>query len=136
MKKLIADTAKKVRGLWKTEEQGHILTPANIEATFKLFYHSLEVGTLSLKSGKWVFVYSESFKQQSHIQPLQNFPDVEKTYDSDELFPFFVARIPGMGQPKVREALAEEKINGNDEVALLKRFGFRSIANPFELLPS
>lgn len=134
MKKLITDTAKKVRNLWKTEEQGHILTPTNAEATFMLFYGVLEVGTLTLKNAKWVFVYSEDFKRQNRIKPLENFPDMDKIYESDELFPFFVARIPGLGQPKVQEALAKENPEGNEEVILLKRFGVRSIANPFELV--
>jgi hypothetical protein len=136
MKKLIADTAKKVINLWKTEEQGHILTPVRAEATFKLSYGALEIGALTLKNAKWVFTYSAPFKQQSRIKPLENFPDVDKTYESDELFPFFVARIPGTGQPKVQEVLAKEKADGNEEVVLLKRFGARSIANPFELLPT
>ena len=135
MKELIINTAKKLAGIWKTEEQGHILTPTNVEASFKLAYRSLTVGTLTLKKGQWIFSYTSAFKQQRAIKPLPNFPDVEKTYESEELFPFFVSRIPGMGQPKVQGILEKENINDHDEVALLRRFGFRSIANPFELLP-
>jgi len=135
MKELIKNTAKKIAGIWKTEEQGHILTPTDVEASFKLVYRSLEMGTLTLKHGKWFFAYSAEFKRQKAIKALPNFPDAEKTYESDELFPFFVSRIPGMGQPKVQGILEQEKINDHDEVALLKRFGLRSIANPFELLP-
>lgn len=129
----IEKTIQSLFSLWKTEEQEHILMPTNTEAQFKLSYRTLEVGTLALKSERWHFAYSDSFKSQSKIKPLENFPDLEKHYESDELFPFFVSRIPGTGQPKVQKALKSEHANEENEVLLLKNFGNKSIANPFEL---
>jgi len=64
---------------------------------------------------------------------LPDFPKVEKIYNSEELYPFFVQRIPGLGQTKVKEAIAEENIDEHNEAALLKRFGRFTITNPFEL---
>ena len=63
-----------------------------------------------------------------------DFPDVNKTYRYEELPPFFVQRIPGLGQPKVQKIILEEKIDAHNEVELLKRFGKLSISNPFQLL--
>ena len=66
---------------------------------------------------------------------LIDFPDTNKTYRSDELWPFFLSRIPGLSQPAVKELLRKEKINEDDEAALLKRFGKTSITSPFTLVP-
>lgn len=119
--------------LWKTEGQEEIYTPKDVYVDFKLTFRSLEVGTLSLKDGNWIFQYADEFKNQDHIKPLPDFPNVNKIYTSNELYPFFIQRIPGLGQPKVKETLKEEHIDKHNEVALLKRFGRFTIANPFEL---
>lgn len=110
-------------------------TPAQSHEKFGLGYKELEIGTLTFKDGEWVFRYSEDFKHQKEIQPLIDFPDVNKTYRSDELWPFFLSRIPGLSQPAVKELLRKEKISEHDEAALLKRFGKTSITSPFTLVP-
>jgi HipA-like protein len=102
---------------------------------FGLGYKELEIGTLTFKDGEWVFRYSEEFKSQDEIQPLIDFPDKNKTYRSDELWPFFLSRIPGLSQPAIKELLRKEKISEDDEAALLKRFGKTSITSPFTLVP-
>lgn len=109
-------------------EDGHeeSFTPTDVEVTFRLTHRSLEVGTLSLKTGEWTFQYSETFKQQGKIKPLLDFPNVNKVYISEELYPFFTQRIPGAGQ-NVRKS---ENLN---EVDLLKKFGKQTISNPFVL---
>ncbi len=113
--------------LFKTEEgQEDFYTPMDIEVVFRLTYHSLEIGTLSLKNGEWAFQYSEAFKEQDKIKPLLDFPNVHKIYTSEELYPFFTQRIPGVGQ-NIRKS---ENLN---EVDLLKKYGKQTISNPFVL---
>ncbi len=51
------------------------------------------------------------------------------------LWPFFVIRIPGLGQPAVQRVIREENIDPSNEAQLLKRFGKTTIANPFTLIP-
>lgn len=46
---------------------------------------------------------------------------------------FFKIRIPGLGQSAIKEILSKENIYKRNELALLKRFGKRSIANPYIL---
>ncbi len=111
-------------------------TPAQSHVKFELGYKELEIGTLIFKDGEWIFKYSEEFKSQNEIQPMIDFPDITKTYRSDELWPFFLSRIPGLSQPAVKELLRKEKINEDDEAALLKRFGKTSITSPFTLVPA
>lgn len=62
-----------------------------------------------------------------------DFPDLDKTYSSDELHPFFAHRIPGLSQPKVQKVIKTEKIDEQNEAKLLERFGKVSITNPFRL---
>jgi len=110
-------------------------TQAQSHEKFELGYKELEIGTLTFKDDEWVFKYSDEFKSQTEIQAMIDFPDTNKTYRSDELWPFFLSRIPGLSQPAVKELLRKEKINEDDEAALLKRFGKTSITSPFTLVP-
>lgn len=119
--------------LWKSEGQQELITPQNLEIQFKLIFNTLEIGTLILSKGKWTFVYSEAFKAQKEIKPLLDFPNLDKEYSSEDLYPFFVQRIPGLNQPKVKEILEKEHIDAHNEALLLKRFGRYTISNPFEL---
>lgn len=104
------------------------------EIAFKLSVDNITIGKLSHKENQWIFQYSEEFK--SHLDEYNliiGFPEVNKIYKSEVLWPFFKIRIPGLKQPAIKEILAKEKINKNDEIGLLKYFGGKSIANPYEL---
>jgi len=103
---------------------------------FDLFLKDLKVGVLSYakEDGVWYFEYSEEFKRnRDNYNLIIGFPDINKKYQSDILWPFFNIRIPGLKQPKVKEILQKENINPDDNVQLLERFGKKSISNPFEL---
>ncbi|GHB52925.1 HipA N-terminal domain-containing protein [Mongoliitalea lutea] len=103
-------------------------------AKFHLHLHDFKVGELSFNDGKWSFKYSEEFKSRSNqLNLIIGFPDVHKTYVSQELWPFFKIRIPGLKQPLIREILHKENIEDTNQVKLLKRFGKKSISNPYEL---
>ena len=119
--------------------EGHELieTPQSIVAHFELRYKKLLIGTLSLNNGTWIYEYSQDFKNQfsknDSIKPLINFSDVTKRYESQELWPFFTARIPGLNQPQIQEVIKKEHIDSTNPVQLLKRFGKESISSPFLL---
>lgn len=104
------------------------------EAEFRLMLDNLEVGRLSFKDGKWMFKYSDEFKESRGITTISAFPDINKIYKSEILWPFFTSRIPSLSRKKVKETIDEEGIHENDLLALLNRFGKRTITNPFELL--
>lgn len=114
---------------WKKEM---VIAP-DVQAEFLLFLGNLLVGKLSVIEGRWQFEYSEEFKLKADLRPLVEFPDLDKVYDNQELWQFFASRIPSMEQPDVEEVLENENIAEDDVVALLKRFGKRTITNPFEL---
>lgn len=110
-----------------------VQTPVQTSAQFRLTYKSLCIGELQLENGNWTFSYSDAFKAQDAIDLLIGFPDKNKNYTSKELYPFFLNRIPSLKQPDVRELLFNEHIDSHNEVELLKRFGQKTITNPFLL---
>lgn len=86
------------------------------------------------KKVRWEFKYSAEFKEQSDIyNPITGFSNLDRIYRSEVLWPFFQTRIPGLKQPAIKEILQKENIDKNNEFQLLKRFGKKSINNPYEL---
>lgn len=108
--------------------------PQNEEAKFLLTIEEITIGILSYKDNTWYFKYTEEFKNHlDEYNLIIGFSDVNKIYESTSLWPFFQIRIPGLKQPAIKEILKKENINENDQVSLLKLFGKRTIANPYEL---
>ncbi len=111
---------------------------AKEEACFSLKYEGKIIGYLSYRNETWQFTYSEEFKKAPFVPPLINFPKLSKIYESKELFPFFITRIPTKNQPwrkKKEHALKQKGELKTDLVSLLKMFGEKTINNPFILTP-
>ena len=107
--------------------------PEGVVVAFLLRYRNLEVGRLTFEDGFWEFRYSDAFRSQSELQPLTDFPDLDRVYNDEDLWPFFVQRIPSLQQPAVKEFMQKRQLEEIDQATLLRRFGQRTIANPFEL---
>lgn len=129
---------KKIFKLFSKHEEVLELELPKIEnAKFLLKAPNLVIGTLFCESGEWNFEYSNEFKSSSHgFNAIVGFPDTEKIYKSYELWPFFQVRIPGLKQPQILDIIEKEKIDINNEVALLKRFGNKTITDPYILASS
>jgi HipA-like protein len=110
--------------------------PSVESGRFSLCHKKSLIGTLLFKDGRWVFQYSDQFKTHPTLRTITEFPDLSKTYESSELWPFFLMRIPSLRQTSIKEIVEREHIDEHDEVKLLKRFGRRTVANPFELVSS
>ena len=118
-----------------SQNQGHdsLKTPVTEKAVFVLRYKKLEIGRLSIEDGWWTFVYADDFKNQSKIAALIDFPNIDKTYVSETLWPFLSIRIPSLRRPSVQRIIKKENIDERNTVELLKRFGKKTISNPFYL---
>ncbi|MBL0740423.1 HipA N-terminal domain-containing protein [Chryseolinea lacunae] len=126
---------KKISNLFNKEEMDFNL-PSNDKTVFTLMVDKIQIGKLRCYNGLWEFTYSEEFKNNQHeYKRIAGFPDLDKTYQKETLWPFFLTRIPGLKQPAIKEIIEKENIDSRNEVALLKRFGKHSIANPYELIP-
>jgi HipA-like protein len=127
---------RKIKNLFGKDEEEFKVTADSGDEEFSLYLGNIKVGILSYKEGKWYFHYTEEFKQHSDkYYRIIGFPDLGKTYESEELWPFFRIRIPGLKQPAIRETLEKEDIDPKNEVELLKRFGLTTPSNPYELKP-
>ncbi|HEX9504077.1 MAG TPA: HipA N-terminal domain-containing protein [Patescibacteria group bacterium] len=114
------------------DQAGHV--PLNEKVTFILVVDDIKLAELKSENGEWIFKYTEEFKK--HVDKynlIVGFPDIHKEYRSENLWPFFQIRIPGLKQPSVQAILKNENIDQQNEVELLKRFGRKTIANPYEL---
>ncbi|NPA43583.1 MAG: hypothetical protein GXO27_06125 [Chlorobi bacterium] len=117
---------------WEQEGTGHT-TPTSDNEAFELLYKKKRIGTLEVRNGKWIFQYDPLFREKPFITPLSNFPDIHKTYEFNEIPPFFAARIPSINQPRYREILRKKGIENPDPATLLRLFGRYTLVNPFEL---
>jgi HipA-like protein len=116
------------------DEQQGMVTPMDDHAHFNLMVGNMLVGELTLDRGVWSFRYSKHFKHQQEYATLPDFPEKERVYTSDELWPFFVSRIPGLGQPAVQKQLGRKDMEEKNLVKLLRSFGQRSATNPYRLI--
>jgi HipA-like protein len=103
-------------------------------AEFRLMYGPLTVGILQARNRQWIFRYTDEFKKRGDLRPIVQFPDTNRVYESGDLWPFFGLRIPSLKQPSVRATLDREHIDDKDQVQLLRRFGRRTVSNPFVLV--
>lgn len=118
------------RFFWSENQQDVFLAPDG-DVTFNVNLGKLLVGTLLYSGGTWHFSYSEEFKSQNKILPLVSFPSKDEEYTNKELWPFFSSRIPSNAQLQIENDRSTEDI-----VSLLKKFGRKTAANPFELIYS
>lgn len=123
---------------WKrSDDSGSHENQSERTTVFRLTYNGYEMGAWQFVHDKWIFKYAEWFKNQSEFKPFTNFPDLNKEYVSDDLPPFFESPLPGVSQPQVEDFLKGKEMTkeGDTKVALLKKFGRRSITDSFELQP-
>lgn len=108
--------------------------PKDENAKFILKVDNIEIGELKCENGEWKFSYTDEFKKHTNeYNRITGFSDLNKVYHNDTLWPFFQTRIPGLKQPAVKEIIKNENIDEENEVELLKRFGKKTISNPYEL---
>jgi HipA-like protein len=132
----IGDAFEKARNAMKRwmARRPDLRTPEGAQATFRLVFNGLTIGVLTVRNGRWTFQYSDEFRQRRNLRPITEFPDVSRIYESQDLWPFFGMRIPSLNQASVRQIIRKEQLDETDEVQLLRRFGKRTISNPFELI--
>jgi HipA-like protein len=109
------------------------VTLHNVQNTFNLTFKTLDIGTLLYNKVIWTFQYSNDFINQAKVKPIMGFPNVNKIYESDVLFPFFDFRIPSLKRPEIQEMIKKEKMDAANKAQLLAFFGKKTITNPYVL---
>ena len=96
-------------------------------------HKNFPIGYLHFQNDKWVFEYSEKFKEQKNISPIIDFPEVNKVYESEDLWPYFASRIPSSNSPHIKRKIQMNDLDESSIVEMLKVFGRNSISSPFSL---
>jgi len=118
----------------KAEDLPCVYEQVNHNPKFQLKYQDDIVGYLNYDGNLWTYNYSQWFRNQGDLQPLFEFPNKEKVYNSVELWPFFESRIPSLKQPKIQEYLETHPSDRNNKVKMLELFGITSVNNPYKLI--
>ncbi len=119
---------EKFKVFWHDSEETNLQAVKGSKGRFDLMLGNMIVGVLLYEDGIWSFSYSDEYKAQERFDPLVNFPNLNQIYKSDQLWPFFASRLPGVSELK-----AEEK-EGADILTLLKKYGQHVITNPYKLV--
>jgi HipA-like protein len=120
--------------LWKVDGMEFTDNPAGSKGAFQLKYGKQLIGILSYENNQWTFIYSDEFRTNQIINPIIDFPDPDRIYTNEQLWPFFASRIPSLNQSFQFKKIDKAKIKQDDSVGLLRLFGNETITNPFRLL--
>ena len=101
----------------------------------------IPVGRLTYDGEKYQFLYiNGAIKAQKSckFQPLQSFPDMNKVYESDSLFPLFGNRVLAQSRPEYKDYVKWLNIpeDEDDPIALLARSGGRRATDSLEIFPT
>jgi len=100
--------------------------------TVQVLFEGEPVAELKSVRGKYQFRYLPGFKVKG-LASLPGFTDLEKCYESVDLFPFFEERIPDLRRPEIREWVRTKGLDEQDRLALLCALGRRSVTDSYEL---
>lgn len=119
---------EKIKVFWHDSDETNLQAVKGSKGRFDLMLGTLLVGVLMYEDGVWSFSYSDEFKAQDKYEPLVNFPNLTQQYKSDQLWPFFASRLPGVS------GLKEDERENTDVLSLLKKYGRHVITNPYKLV--
>lgn len=119
---------EKIKVFWHDSDETNLQAVKGCKGRFDLMLESLLVGVLLYEEGVWSFSYSDAFKNQDKYKPLVNFPNLDQEYKSDQLWPFFASRLPGVS------VLKEDDSENTDVLSLLRKYGNHVITNPYKLI--
>ena len=105
--------------IWKVDGMEFRNSRVTHEAVFHLNYGNILIGILTYNNEKWIFEYDDEFKKNQLLRAIIDFPDKNKVYVNNELWPFFATRIPTINQPFQHKKIRKANISEDDSVGLL-----------------
>ncbi len=119
---------EKIKVFWHDSDETNLQAVKGSKGRFDLLFKNMLVGVLQYENGIWSFSYSDEYKAQKQYEPLVNFPNMDQVYKSEQLWPFFASRLPGISE------LKENEKKNMDVLSLLKQYGRHVITNPYQLV--
>jgi len=96
------------------------------------------VGRLDQKNGTYVFRYTQGAEaaRERGFDPIVSFPDLSRTYESDEIFPLFANQVLSRNRPEFDDFVEWLSLPKDeaDPVAILARTGDQ-VTEPLEIFP-
>lgn len=105
--------------IWKSEQSGKQYIVAQL-----------------IKEGQYEFCYCDEVHDaiKAGFSPLLCFPDIDKVYRDNKLFPIFSSRLPDKKRKDIRNILDKYELEEYDEYTLLKRSGARLPIDQLEFI--
>ena len=99
-----------------------------------ILFSGVEVAELTQKKkgGSFIFQYTPAFKQLE-LTPLPGLQDLDRRYESDQLWPYVAERIPDMRRPEIRSLVEQRGLQQASELRLLAELGAHSVTDPFQI---
>lgn len=104
---------------------------AAVEVYLETRHGRVTLGTLSKEGQEFVFRYDPDFAHGESSKPISAFPDLEREYRTEELWPFFAVRVPPVERDDVREAMQRRHIPEKDILRLLAELSGRGVSSPY-----
>lgn len=98
------------------------------------------IGRLMRANGRFRFAYTkgaENANRSDGFEPLPSFPEFDKVYNSDQLFPLVSNRLPNSSRPDYSEYLKWLDLpkDTQDPLVILSRSGGYRTTDAFEIFP-
>lgn len=93
------------------------------------------IGKLS-HNGNYNFSYFETATGAAKAgwEPLEAFPELDRTYESENLFPIFSSRLPDRKRRDIKKILEKYELSEFDEFQLLRKSGARLPIDTYEFV--
>jgi HipA-like protein len=108
-------------------------TPAVQGPTIRVLLDDILIGTLWQEATEFCFRYDASYAKSPGAIAISAFPDLEETYRSPSLWPFFAVRIPPSKRSDVRDALKQHGLKPEQTLEILGTLAKSSMSNPYHL---
>jgi hypothetical protein len=90
------------------------------------------VGSLWKRGDRFVFEYADDFAH-ANLPPLPDFPVTDRQYESPDLWPFFLVRLPPADRPDVQRVIKDRGLEPDDTLGILGKLGRKAVSFPYEL---
>ena len=100
----------------------------------------IPIGRLTYNDANYQFIYTQGAQeaqQKCNFQPLESFPQLDRVYESHDLFPLFSNRVLSRSRPDYQDYIQWLNIpkDEDDPIALLSRSGGRRATDKLEIFP-
>jgi HipA-like protein len=89
------------------------------------------IGFLEESQGRFLFRYADEYRKSADAVPISAFPELDRVYESKDLWPFFAVRFPPEDRPDVRELIDRKKLSTESTLRRLVELSPRTISNPY-----